>query len=36
VSPLLIYVTTGPATSISVPALHYAMAEPPRVENKIF
>src|SRR5262249_54999684 len=36
VSPLLIYVTTEPATSISDPALHHAMAEAPRVENKFF
>jgi exopolysaccharide production protein ExoQ len=36
VSPLLIYVTTGTATSISDLALHHAMAEAPRVENKIF
>ena len=32
VSPLLIYVATDPATSIS----NLAMAEAPRVENKIF
>jgi hypothetical protein len=36
VSPLLIYVTTDPATIIGDPALHHAMAEAPRVENKIF
>jgi exopolysaccharide production protein ExoQ len=36
VSPLLIYVTTDPATSIIDPALHHAMAEAPRAENKIF
>jgi O-antigen ligase len=35
VSPLLIYVTTDPATSITDPVL-LAMAEAPRVENKIF